>query len=120
MKIKTTLGEIVQAMPVLKKLSEQDLPIRDSCKLAKLFKAAALEAEIYDRERIKLCEKYGEKASEGDRYEIKEIGAFNDGFSQLIAVETELEAEPVKLSGSIKLTAAEIISAENFIIFEED
>lgn len=116
----TTLGAIVQAMPVLNKLAAQELPVRESYKLAKLVRKLSVESEIYDRERLKLCEKYGSKNEAENRYELKDEDGFNNAYSELIAQELDLDDEPVKLSENIKLTAAEIISAEDFIKFEEE
>ena len=115
-----TLGAIVQAMPVLNKLAAQELPVRESYRLAKLIRKASVEVEIYERERLKLCDKYGTKIEAENRYELNDVDGFNCAYSELIAQETDLDAEPVKLSDNIKLSAAEIISAEDFIKIEED
>ena len=118
--MKIALGNIITAMPILNKLGGQSLPVKESYKLAKLIRNVNIEAEIYDRERIKLCERYGKIYQEENRYEISDKEKFDKAYSELISQEVELNFEPFVVPDTVRLTAAEIMAVEDFIKFEED
>lgn len=117
---KLLLSQIVNAASILGELANQKLPSGESWKLAKLNTLLATELEIYDKERIKLCERYGEKDEEKNRYEIKDQDNFNKAFSELSTQEVELGFKKIKLPNTIEITANELMLIEKFIEFEEE
>ncbi|NLZ46671.1 MAG: hypothetical protein GX896_08275 [Clostridiales bacterium] len=118
--MKLLLGQIVNASSTLGRLADEKLPISESFKLAKLNKSLASELEIYDKERIKICEQYGDKDEENNRYNIKNQVEFEKAFSELLGLEIEMEFKKVNLTADIKITANELMLAEDFINFEEE
>lgn len=113
--MKITLGEIIKAVPVLNRLANEPMPVPESYKLAKLMKKLGTEYEIYDRERIKLLEQYGVKTADGKRYDISDEGGWNNAYGELIAQETEVDFEPVRICEAITISANELSLIESFI-----
>lgn len=115
--IKTTIRGILNAMPVLSKLSNRELPVKVSYSIAKVIKAANSELATYDTQRIKLCEQYGTLNVEKTEYIIDETrrSEFETKGNELNNLVVELAVNPIQLSDDIKLKAAEILAIEDFI-----
>jgi len=60
------LKELVKSHEVLKKLANQEMPIRVSFKIGVFLKEAEKYLQSYEEERMKLFEMYGEEKSEGE------------------------------------------------------
>ncbi len=115
--IKTTISRIFNAMTVLQRLSNKELPVKVSYSLAKVIKAASAELATYDGQRIKLCEQYGKLNEDGSEYEIDEArrSEFEAKADELINLAVEIDVKPVKLPDDVKLKAQEILLIEDFI-----
>lgn len=113
------LIQILTARDTLSRLAERTLPVRQSYRLAKLIKAINGEMSVYERERIKLCEKHGTLNKDEKKYDIHDIEGFNRDSEELLNQEIELEAKPVDISG-LELSAQDIIKIEPFIEVIDD
>lgn len=91
--IKTTVKSINAAKEALKRLAKAELPARVSYTVARLIRAIDGELALYEVQRIKLCEKYGEINAEGTRYIIKDAVSFTREHTDLENTEVELNAE---------------------------
>lgn len=118
--MKITIGEIVNALPALSRLAEEKLTVQSSVKLARLLKKLQIESEIYDQQRIKLCEKHGKLNKENGYYMITNVNGFNIEYSELIAQETTIDFDKITLEDDIKITAKEFLTIETFINIEEE
>lgn len=118
--MKTTIAKLVNLSPALKRLSAEPLPVKTSYALAKMIKKVQSELEIYDSERIKLCEKYGSKNKQGS-YDIEEskMQAFNSDYKELLLQEVESDFEPITLPDNITISASDLLALEEFIKLEE-
>jgi len=116
--MKVKIFEILNAAPALGKLSDEPLSVKTSYGLAKLNKAVQSELDIYEKERIKLCERYGKKNETEQRYEFEpeHQREFEAAIAELQAQETDISADRIDLSGeNIKITARDILAIEKFI-----
>lgn len=117
--IKSTINNLYNARNILQKLSSQSLPIKVSYGIAKVITAANEEFVTAEKQRAKLCEKYGKLNKEGTKYKIEDTEGFNKEYTDFLNLEVELNAKAIKLTDDIRLSAQEIIALENFIIFDE-
>ena len=119
--MKTTIKQILNARETLSRLSEKALPVKQSYRLAKLVKAVDDEINVYDGERIKLCEKYGTLNKEKHIYEFKdeEYKSFETDINVLQSQEVELDVKPIDIS-DLELSAQDIINIEPFIEVIDD
>lgn len=112
--IKTTVKSINAAKEALKRLAKAELPARVSYTVARLIRAIDGELALYEVQRIKLCEKYGEINAEGTRYIIKDAVSFTREHTDLENTEVELNAEKVVLPPGFCITAGDLMLLEDY------
>lgn len=114
--MKTTIKQILNARETLSRLAEKTLPVKQSYRLAKLIKAIDGEINVYDGERIKLCEKCGTLNKEKHIYEFEDEAykSFETDINVLQSQEVELDIKLIDIS-DLELSAQDIISIEPFI-----
>ena len=103
--MRITLKELIDALPALKKLYEQDLPLDEGYKLYKFAQEANRQLEYFIAERQKISEKMDKNAS--------------DELGRLLATEVEMP-DRIEISGneSIHLSAADIERLEKIVLFK--
>ena len=114
--MKTSIKQILNARETLSRLAGRTLPVKQSYRLAKLVKAIYGEINVYDGERIKLCEKYGTLNKEKHIYEFEDetYKSFETDINVLQSQEIELDIKLIDIS-DLELSAQDIISIEPFI-----
>ena len=117
MKIKNEV--LVNSVQVLSKLNNAELPVKVSYKLAKNIKSIEKELTIYEEEKAKFINKYGEKDEEG-KLKTKEDGSinitdtenWNKDIKELLDIEAEINIEKINIDelakSDLKLTPAEL------------
>lgn len=127
-KIRTTLGEIMDAQDALRRLMEQPLPAQLAYRVSALARRMRSDAEHVIAEREKLFEKFGAErpARDGEIGPmVKEIKAehteeFLRKIAELRAVEVEIEARPILLShlelSDVKMTGIDVFSLGQFLV----
>lgn len=119
-----TLRNLVKAVPVLQKLTTQELPVVQLYRAAKLIKAVNAELGIYDAGRRELIERHCDR--DGDKLTYKDgTGiAFNRELQELLDVEVDLGVKPLVLTekDNIRLTLCDMDAVEGLleIKIEED
>lgn len=116
--MKAKIFEMLNAVPALGKLADEPLSVKTSYALAKLNKAVQAELDIYEKERIRLCERYGHKNEEKGCYELEpdKQQEFEKAIAELQSQETDICTDKIDLSGeNIKISAREIMTIESFI-----
>ena len=117
MKIKNEV--LVNSVQVLRKLNNAELPVRVSYKLAKNIKSIDKELKIYEEEKQKLINKYGEKDEEG-KSKVNENGMinildtenWNKDIKELLEIEVEINVEKINIDelakSDLKITPSEL------------
>lgn len=98
--MKFTLAEIRGMQRGLLTLTQTQLPIRVSYRLAKLFNFCRQELTIIEETRIKLVKKYSkEDLDKPGEYEVKSENGekFREELEQLMEEEVEFEFDPISL-----------------------
>ncbi|WP_143314983.1 hypothetical protein [Clostridium sp. HBUAS56017] len=116
MKIKNEV--LVNSVQVLRKLNNAELPVRVSFKVAKNIKEIEKELKIYEEEKSKLIDKYGEKDKEGKiktsengTVNIFDVENWNRDIKELLSIEIDLNIEKIdisELSSDLKITPGEL------------
>lgn len=117
MKIKNEV--LINSIGVLSKLTNMELPIKLSYALSKNITKIDRELEVYNKERQKLIEKYGEKDKEGKlktkedgTINILDIDSFNKDLKEILEIETEIDIHTIDLENintDIKITPGELM-----------
>lgn len=114
----TKIETIIEAKDALTVLSQKELSIATSYKVAKLIKAVSAELETFNTQRIKLLQDIGCTLSEnGEQYIIPtdKRTEFAEKYSQLLAVEVEMP-DKIAINGeNVSLSPGALIALEPFI-----
>lgn len=117
-----TLRNIVNAKPVLQKLTTQELSVVQLYWAAKLVKAVNEELSIYDAGRRELIERHCEKDGDKLKYKDGTGEAFNRELQELLDVEVELNVKPLVLTerNNIRLTLCDMDAVEGLVEIKID
>ena len=115
------LVEVQRAQKAFQKVMNADLPVRVAFRLSRLAKAVDDVFADIEKQRVKLVEKYGEQAENGDGVRVKteNIAKFQQEFAELLAEETvTLKTDKIELEvlEGVKLTPLEMLALEPFLV----
>ena len=112
MKLKLTNEKIVDSISVLSELNNAKLPVKISYAISKNINKIEKEFKIYNSEKYKLINKYGEKNRQG-KLKVNESGnvnikkeytkKWNKDFKELLEIEIEIEIHMIKLDDLLNL-----------------
>ena len=115
--IKLTMGEILNAAPVLTKLTNQTFSGAATFKIARLLRALDKEINTFEETRTKMIQIYGEKDENGMLIEKEgqirvmadKIETFNNEINALLKSEIEINGEKLSIEyfDNIELTPVE-------------
>lgn len=114
------MKDVVQAVPALQKLFEQDFPIKTSFAIGRLIRELNSELETYNQERSKLIYKYANKEENADgtfSFNEENAALFQKEVMELLETEIEINAEYIsfELIENATITPNEAISLECFV-----
>lgn len=111
--------KLVNSIGVLSKLTNMELPIKLSYAFSKNITKIDRELTVYNKERQKLIEKYGEKDKEGNlktkedgTINILDIDSFNKDLKEILEIETEVDIHVIDLeniNADINITPGELM-----------
>ncbi|MDU5106540.1 MULTISPECIES: hypothetical protein [unclassified Clostridium] len=111
--------KLVNSIGVLSKLTNMELPIKLSYAFSKNITKIDSELTVYNKERQKLIEKYGEKDKEGNlktkedgTINILDIDSFNKDLKEILEIETEVDIHVIDLeniNADINITPGELM-----------
>jgi hypothetical protein len=117
--MKLSNEKLVNSIGVLSKLTNMELPIKLSYAISKNITKINRELVVYNKERQKLIEKYGEKDKEGNlkakedgTINILDIDSFNKDLKEILEIETEVDIHVIdleKVDVDINITPGEIM-----------
>ena len=108
--------ELINAVGGLRKLNEASLPIKVSYKVTKNIMTIEKELAVYNAEKQKLINKYGEKDSKGElimdennQVNIIDIVSWTNDINELENVENDISIEKIDLDSiDIDITPSEL------------
>lgn len=109
------LSTVVNAIPVISKLMSKELPVIQSYDVAKLARRIDEETKLYNEQRQKLLQKYGEQ--DGEKYVIRpeNVDVCNGELEELLNIDVDIPEKIDILSTNVVLTPAEMIAIEDFL-----
>lgn len=123
--INVTVGQIVNAIPVLNKLVGENFMGRKAFIIARLVREINKEGETFETARVELIKKYGEKDENGElivtegnvHIPIEFLTICNEELAKLQDTEVEINAEKISIEWleEINLTLAEATMLEPFV-----
>ena len=108
--------ELINAVDGLRKLNEASLPIKVSYKVTKNIMTIEKELAVYNAEKQKLINKYGEKDSKGElimdennQVNITDIVGWTNDINELENMENDISIEKIDLDSiDIDITPSEL------------
>lgn len=130
MKLNLSNERIVNTINALSKLNNAQLPIKVAYAISKNVNKIESELKVYNTEKAKLVNKYGEKDKEG-KLKVGEIGNvslkeehiedYNRDIKELLSIENEMDIHMIKLddllNSDYNISPSEL-SAIDFMIEE--
>lgn len=115
-----TFKTLTDAAESLSKLSQEKIKVSEAVKLARLIKKISGELDIFNEQRKKLLDEFGELNEKENRFEFKGENAekFKEAFDELLNTETEEKIEKVKILSDVSISAADALALEEFVEFE--
>ena len=117
--MKLSNEKLVNSIGVLSKLTNMELPLKLSYAISKNITKINRELVVYNKERQKLIEKYGEKdeesklkTKEDGTINILDIDSFNKDLKEILDIETEVDIHVIdleKVDVDINITPGEIM-----------
>ncbi len=117
--MKLSNERLINSIGVLSKLTNMELPIKLSYAFSKNIIKIDRELTVYNKEREKLIEKYGEKDEEGKlktkedgTINIIDIDSFNKDLKEILEIETEVDIHVIdleKINADINITPGELM-----------
>ena len=109
------LSTVVNAIPVISKLMSKELPVIQSYEVAKLARRIDEETKLYNEQRQKLLQKYGDQ--DGEKYVIRpeNVDVCNGELEELLNIDVDIPEKIDILSTNVALTPAEMIAIEDFL-----
>ena len=124
-----TLNDIFNAVPALREISTKEFPGSVTFKIARLIRELDKEIQLFEEERNKIANKYGEKdengnlvIQEGGNIKIldNKIQDCNKELQALFNTQVEINANklPVDIFDSIEMTPTQAMNLEAIVDFE--
>lgn len=101
----------------LRRLADAELPASVSFKLARTIRKVSAELETFNKTRMGLFEKLGEKTGDSYRIPAEKMDEFAKELQGLLAVEIELDVKPLKLAelNGCNLRPRDMLDLERFV-----
>ena len=115
--MKLTLKKLISVKPSMKKLLNQDLPIKISYNLSKLISELNEEYTLFEEKKQLLFIKYGEEKENKISIKQENVKTFTKDIGDLLDIEVEIEVTKVKLNdlGDIKLSPLDMLNLDILI-----
>ena len=127
--ITLTLNDIFNAVPALREISSKEFPGSTTFKIARLIRELDKEIQLFEEERMKIANKYGEKDENGNlipqengtiKIPDDKVQECNEEFQALFNTQVEINANklPIEIFDSIEMTPTQAMNLEAIVDFE--
>lgn len=116
--MKITMGELFNGKDVLEKLVGLDINVQAAFKLNRMVRAINEELVLFEEQRQKLINKYGENQEDGSVMVTPENQEeFHKELIDLFNVEINLQFDPISVKGlgDVKISAAELMMIDKLL-----
>lgn len=127
--ITLTLNDIFNAVPALREISTKEFPGSTTFKIARLIRELDKEIQLFEEERMKIANKYGEKDENGNlipqengtiKIPDDKVQECNEEFQALFNTQVEINANklPIEIFDSVEMTPTQAMNLEAIVDFE--
>lgn len=127
--ITLTLNDIFNAVPALREISTKEFPGSTTFKIARLIRELDKEIQLFEEERMKIANKYGEKDENGNlipqengtiKIPDDKVQECSEEFQALFNTQVEINANklPIEIFDSIEMTPTQAMNLEAIVDFE--
>lgn len=127
--ITLTLNDIFNAVPALREISTKEFSGSTTFKIARLIRELDKEIQLFEEERMKIANKYGEKDENGNlipqengtiKIPDDKVQECNEEFQALFNTQVEINANklPIEIFDSIEMTPTQAMNLEAIVDFE--
>lgn len=127
--ITMTLGDIFNAVPILREISEKEFPGFVTFKIARIIREFDKEIQLFESGREKIAYKFGEKDENGNlvflengniKVPEENILECNKELRELLDTEVEINAEKIHVDifEKIEMTPSQALLLEPIVEFE--
>ena len=95
--MKVKLSDVLNSVEVMRNLAQENVSAVVSFRIAKAIKAINEEIDMFEAEKAKLVQKYGEPHDGGVRVADDKQDDFQKEINRLLSEKVELAATPIKL-----------------------
>lgn len=123
MKTKLSVGDVVSSAQVLQVVANTKMPVKTSYRINKILRKVSREIDIYEEERKKIFEEFGEEEQQGMlRIPEKNMEEATTLLDELLSEEVEIELPEVTIDhlSSIELTPLEFQALEPLLTINEE
>lgn len=119
--MKFKLADLRMMRGALQILSQKEIPIRISWKIAKFLKRVDEELLMVEQERVKYIKKYGSDAGDSSKVDKEKAPEFIKEFSQFLNAEVEIEFDAIPISelSGLNFSSSVLLSLLNNKIIKE-
>lgn len=119
--MKITYSKLLDLQDALRSLSKNQYHAKQAIALARLIKRVDAEMELFDAQRLKICQTYGELDEQGADFKIPNLqrAEFAAAINDLLAVDVDIDGEPIALTADF-VTADTILKTDGFIVFDQE
>ena len=121
-----TIQEILGMKDVLTKVVQAEVPIRIAFRINRFVKSVQMELETFEKIRMGLIQKYGEKEEKSQQISVKDPEKqkeFHREIQKVVLEIINIDFKPIRFEefgNDIKISAAELFALEKIIIFPEE
>jgi len=117
--MKITISEVLNGKQVLEKLVDKEISIKTAYRLSRIIKVLNEELQLFEEQRQKLVQQYGEVQEDDSVVVGKEkLQDFQNDLSELLTAEIDLGCEPMNIDefgDNVEIKTAELMMIEKFI-----
>ncbi|HUS49090.1 MAG TPA: hypothetical protein VMZ91_02940 [Candidatus Paceibacterota bacterium] len=120
-----TIQEILGMRDILTKVVQAEVPIRTAFRINRFVKSVQMELETFEKTRMGLIQKYGEKEENNQQISVKDPQKqkeFQTEIQKVIVEIINIDFNPIRFEefgNDIKISAAELFALEKIIIFPD-
>ena len=119
--MKLTVQEILSMRNSLVKLLQKEIPIKTAFRLSRIAKTLQKELEVFEEQRSKLVEKYGEKNEETGTISVNDKekqDEFTKEINLILEEVIKMDISPIKtedIGNDVKISTTDIMTLEKIL-----
>lgn len=115
-----TYLNLINSQEAISRLAKEKLKVKEAVKVARLIKGFTEEIEVFNEQRQKIIDEYGEVVDDGYKIPENKINDFNDAMTELLTTKLEKSYEPIEIESDVNISVDDVIAMDCIITFKEE